>query len=305
MRKSTARRNKVTTIDLSDFERPGRGRGFVDVFRRRYLLSLLVRKGTSTRYRNSVLGWTWSYVKPLIQFFIYYAVMGFIFGLDRGLNNYPLYLFSGFIMVSFFNEAFGNATTAVVDNKALVKKIYLPRELFPISAIIGAFIHFLPQVAILLIVALSYGWVPSLSHIGAAILGLVIVGLTALGLGLFFAGMNVRYRDAGNFVDVLRQLATWASPVLYTWKLIDENLDSWVLTVYMMNPITIAVELFHYAFWEPTVEPFATGTNEGGWFGFAPHFDLYTIGSVILALLFVVIGQLTFRRFERTFAQDL
>src|SRR5699024_7074187 len=122
----SARRASVTSIDLSEYDVPGRGRGLADVVRWRYLLTLLIRKGTATRYRNSVLGWTWSYVKPLVQFFIYFAVMGVIFGMDRGTDNYPLYLFAGFITVQFFNEAFGNATSSVVGNKALVKKIYLP-----------------------------------------------------------------------------------------------------------------------------------------------------------------------------------
>lgn len=298
-------RTRVTSVDLSEFDVPGRGRGVVDVFRWRYLLQLLTRKGTALRYRNSALGWTWSYVKPLIQFFIYYAVMGFIFGMDRGTDNFPLYLFSGFIVVTFFNEAFGNATTAIVDNKALVKKIYLPRELFPISAVIGAFIHFLPQLVILIVVAVIYGWIPGIAQVGAALLGLVIVSLCATGLGMFFAGLNVRFRDAQNFVEVLRQLATWASPVLYTWKLIEEHMPAWVLYVYMVNPITVAVEWFHYAFWVGTVPRFDADTAPGGWHGFAPHFELYTIGAIVLCIVFLFIGQMTFRRFERTFAQDL
>ena len=255
----------MTSIDLSEYDVPGRGRGLADVVRWRYLLRLLIRKGTATRYRNSVLGWTWSYVKPLVQFFIYFAVMGVIFGMDRGTDNYPLYLFSGFITVQFFNEAFGNATSSVVGNKALVKKIYLPRELFPIAATAGAFVHFLPQLAILLVVAFVYGWVPGILNLGAILLGLLIIALIAFGLGLLFAGINVRFRDIENFGEVIRQLATWASPVLYTWQLIEEHLGDVMLYVYMCNPITVAVELMHYGFWKPTVEEHA-----GGWGRFRP-----------------------------------
>ncbi|WP_029149328.1 ABC transporter permease [Microbacterium indicum] len=292
----------MTTIDLSEYDVPGRGRGLSDVWRWRYLLGLLIRKGTALRYRNSALGWVWSYIKPLIQFFIYYYVMGFIFGMARGsVDNYPLYLFAGFVTVTFFNEAFGNATTAVVDNHALVNKIYLPRELFPISAVIGAFIHFLPQAGILLVIAILYGWVPGFLHIGAILLALVLVALCSTGLGLFFAGLNVRFRDSQNFVDVIRQLATWASPVLYTWDLIQQHLPHFLVPIYMVNPITVAVELMHYGFWQPSV----VGDTDKGWLGFPPHFEIYTIGAVVLCLIFLFIGQATFRRFERTFAQDL
>ena len=290
-------RARVTTVDLSEFDVPGRGRGILDVFHWRYLLRLLVRKGTATRYRNSVLGWTWSYVKPLIQFLVYWLVIGFIFGMNRGVENFPAYLFAGFVVVTFFNEAFGNATNAIVDNKALVKKIYLPRELFPMSAVIVAFVHFLPQLVILLVVALIYGWVPTVLGVVAAVLGVLIVGAAALGLGLFFAGLNVRFRDAQNFVEILRMLSTWFSPVLYTWTFVAERLPEWFLYIYMVNPITISVELFHYAFWKPTAGD--------AWYGLPPHFGLYTLGSIILCLAMLAIGQFTFRRFERTFAQDL
>lgn len=286
----------MTTVDLSEFDVPGKGRGILDVLQWRYLLRLLVRKGTATRYRNSVLGWTWSYVKPGIQFLVYFLVMGVILGFNRGMENYPLYLFAGVVVVNFFNEGFGNATNAIVDNRPLVKKIYLPRELFPIAAIIVAFIHLLPQIAILLLVCILWGWVPSLLGLAAALLGIFIVAALSLGLGIFFAGVNVRFRDAQNFVEVIRMVSTWASPILYTWTLVQERMHGWVLHLYMSNPVTIAVELFHYAFWEPTVDE----TH-----GFPPHFRLYLAISLVICVLVLIIGQLTFRRFERTFAQDL
>lgn len=285
-------------LDVSTFDVPGRGRGVIDVFRWRYLLRLLVRKGTATRYRNSVLGWVWSYVKPGSQFLIYYLVMGVILQYHRDIENFAIYLFSGIIVVNLFNEAFGNATNAIVDNRALVKKIYLPRELFPVAAIIVAFVHFLPQLAILLAVCLLVGWTPTLAGVAGVIAAALLVIAFALGLGLFFSGLNVRFRDAQNFVDLIKMFSTWTSPVLYTWILVADALRGyeWGLFLYMSNPITIAVELFHRGFWDATVE----ATHQlPTWFGSASAVG----GAVVIAAL--VIGQFTFRRFERTFAQDL
>lgn len=74
----------LTTADLSDFRTPGRGHGILDIFTKRYLLKVLVKKDVSTRYRNSVFGWLWSYAKPGAQFLVYYLVMGHILGLNRG-----------------------------------------------------------------------------------------------------------------------------------------------------------------------------------------------------------------------------
>ncbi|MDZ8171042.1 ABC transporter permease [Microbacterium xanthum] len=287
-----------TRLDVSEYDVPGRGRGLLDVFQWRYLLRLLVRKGTATRYRNSVLGWVWSYVKPASQFLIYYFVMGIILQFHRDVQNFAIYLFAGVVVVNLFNEAFGNATNAIVDNRALVKKIYLPRELFPIAAIIVAFVHFLPQLVILLLVCLLVGWTPTLLGLGGALLGILLVVAFALGLGLFFSGLNVRFRDAQNFVDLIKMFSTWTSPVLYTWALVADALrgHDWLLFLYMSNPLTVAVELFHVGFWEPTTTQSYVLPE---WFGYA---SLVAVGVTLIAL---VAGQWTFRRFERTFAQDL
>jgi ABC-2 type transport system permease protein len=281
---------------VTGFSTPGRGRGLLDLFQRRYLLRLLVRKGTSTRYRNSALGWGWSYVKPLTQYFIYFFIMGVVLGSNRGIENYAVYLLAGIIIVNLFNEAFGNATKSIVDNKALVKKIYLPREMFPVAAVVVAFVHFLPQAAVLVVVSALVGWTPGLLEFGAILLGAFIVILLATGLGLIFGAVNVSFRDAQNFVEIIRMLATWISPVLYGYDTILRVLPHWMGELYLMNPLTSAVELFHYGFWFSTtagkVQP-------------PPHLLLYSLAGVGVSLGIVLIGQLVFRRFERRFAQDL
>lgn len=291
-------------LDLSDFDVPGRGRGLFDVFNRSYLLRLLIRKGTATRYRNSVLGWVWSYVKPASQFVIYYFVMGVVMNLNRGIENFPVYLFSGVVAVNLFNEAFGNATTSIVDNRALVKKIYLPRELFPVAAIVIAFIHFLPQLAILLLVCLLVGWTPTLIGLGGILLGMVIVVTFALGLGLLFAGLNVRYRDAQNFVELIRMFSTWTSPVLYPWVMVQSALGSheWAFDIYSWNPLTVAVELFHQGFWAGTIPGPAPGAADPS---VPPDFGLALIVAGIICAALIIIGQSVFRHYERSFAQDL
>lgn len=287
-------------VDLTGFQTPGRGKGLLDVFRRRYLLRLLVRKGVSTRYRNSALGWGWSYVKPLTQYAIYYFIMGTILGRGRdGIENFAVYLLSGIVIVNLFNEAFGNATKSIVDNKALVKKIYLPRELFPVAAVIVAFIHFLPQVAVLVVISALLGWVPTLLELGAILLAVLIVIMLATGLGMIFGAVNVSFRDAENFVEIIRMVATWFSPVLYSYVMIVEQLDKvsdWLGTVYMLNPLTSAVELFHYGFWYgTTVKSRPT----------PPDLLLFSLLGLALCFVLVIIGQIVFRRFERRFAQDL
>ena len=281
---------------MTGFSTPGRGRGLLDLIQRRYLLRLLVRKGVSTRYRNSALGWGWSYVKPLTQYVVYFFIMGVVLGNNRGIENFAIYLLSGIIVVNLFNEGFSNATKSIVDNKALVKKIYLPREMFPVAAVVVAFIHFLPQAAVLVVVSALVGWVPGFLELGAILLGSVIVILLSTGLGLLFGAVNVSFRDAQNFVEIIRMLATWISPVLYGYDTILRVLPHWLADVYLMNPLTSAVELFHYGFW------FSTTTGK---LPPPPNLLLYSLVGTAVSLGIVVLGQFVFRKFERRFAQDL
>jgi ABC-2 type transport system permease protein len=290
----------TTTFDKSAFDTPGKGRGLLDVFRYRYLLRLLISKGSSLRYRNSVLGWLWSYVRPTIQFLIYYLVMGQILNMHGRVEGYPLYLFSGLVVVNLFNEAMGATTRSIVDNKALVRKIYLPRELFPISAVVGSFIHFLPQLAVLVIVSLIFGWMPTFASVGLALGGLLLVTTFVLGVGLLFSAINVRFRDAQNFIEIIRTIATWSSPIMYTWAMVYEHTEHarWIFVAYMSNPITVAVEMFHNAFWAPVIPD----DKQLGW---PPEFGWILLIGVALIVVVTIVGQFVFRRFERTFAQDL
>lgn len=281
--------------EAAGFVVPGRSRGIIDVFRFRYLLRLLVRKGILTRYHGSVLGWTWSYVKPAAQFLVFYFVFGIFLDLNRGIPAFPIYLFSGIIVINLFTEAFSNATKSIVDNAPLVKKIYLPRELFPAAAVIVAFVHFLPQLAILTVVCVFVGWVPSLVGIAGILTGAFIIIVLATGLGLLFGAVNVSFRDAQNFVELILLFATWTSPVLYSWTMVRDVVEPWVLELYMLNPITSAVELFHEGFWAPLVDV-------------ADRPPMLWINAMLglgLSLVLLFVGQLVFRRLEGRFAQDL
>lgn len=294
-------------VPRAAFSRPGQSRGLLDVIRWRYLLQLLVRTGVTTRYRNSVLGWTWSYVRPATQFLVFWVVLGLFLSMNKGIPNYAVYLFSGIVVINLFSEGFKNATTSIVGNAPLVRKVFLPRQLFAVSAILVAFVHFLPQLALLVVVCLLMGWAVQISMLtlGAVAAGLVIIMVFSLGLGLFFGAINVRFRDAENIVELMILLATWASPVLYVWTMVETAVvdklhwPSWIVEIYMLNPITQAVELFHFAFWRPT----SVGLE--GMIPLPPALGWNTLWAFLIAVVTLLLGQLVFRRLEGKFAQHL
>ncbi|MGV9769726.1 ABC transporter permease [Microbacterium sp. NPDC003461] len=293
----------MTSVDLSEFEVPGTSRGLLDVIRWRYLLKLLVRTGVTTRYRNSVLGWTWSYVRPAAQFLVFWLVMGVFMRLEHGVPNYAVYLMSGIIGINLFSEAFGNSTRSIVGNAPLVRKVYLPRQLFAVSAVFVAFVHFLPQLGLLLVVCLFLGWVMHITlwSVLAVLAAVLILMMTAFGLGLLFGAVNVRFRDAENIVELLLMLVTWASPVLYAWTMVRDVFPAWLTQIYLLNPITTAVELLHVAFWAPV----SSDKFAGSGYELNPDLGWQTGTALLIALVTILVGQLVFRRLEGRFAQDL
>lgn len=285
---------------MEGFRAPGRSLGLVEVVRKRYLLRLLVHKELRVRYRGSILGMLWSYAKPATQFLVFYFAIGVFMQMNRSIPNYVVYMFSGVVLMNYFSEAFGNCTRSLIGNQDLVKKIYLPRELFPCSSVWVAFIHFFPQVVILLVGAFVYGWRPGLEHLAAIMLGFVTLTVLSLGLGLLGAALNVLYRDTENFVDLILMVTTWTSPVLYKVQMVDDVLGHihgglWMI-VYNLNPLTPAVELFHYGFWSPTM-----GVNEG----MTPHLWFWGFVALACSLVLLFIGESTFRHFDGRFAQEL
>ena len=292
----TPARTKLSPLDDARYRAPGDSRWLLDVFRYPHLLSMLMKKGTSTRYYGSVIGWGWSYVKPAIQFFVYFFMIGIVLGVDRGIENFPLYLFSGIILLNFYNEATKAATNSITASSSLIKKIYLPRELFPVSAVGSAFIHFVPQLILLVIVSWIYGvrmttWMAPLY----VLIALVIMLMFTLGLGLFFGAINVAFRDAKNIIDVLLMFAIWMSPVLYLHERMRDVLPAWIYQLYMVNPVSVSVELFHLSFWAPGVAEPST-----------PDFLLTnTIAGFGIALGTLLLGQVVFRKLEGDFAQNL
>lgn len=288
----------TTTSGTPDapLQAPGRSLGLVGVFQHRYLLSLLVRKEVQIRYRGSVLGWLWSYVKPLVQFVVFFVAIGVFLGMNARVEFFPVYLLAGITVVTFFNEAFANGTRSLVDNASLIKKIYLPREMFPVSCVLVAGVNTLPQIAVIVVIALFFGWAPSAIQIVAILLALTIVALLATGLGLLFGAINVSFRDAQSFVEIIVMTAVWASPVMYQWQMVADAVPQWLFTVYRLNPLTPAVELFHYGLWYP-LDPAGAVVLPGMW-AFAGI-------AVVMSVVILAIGQLVFRRLEGRFAQDL
>jgi len=276
----------------------GHGGGLREVALRRHLLSLLVRKELRVRYRASVLGLGWSYVKPAVQFVVYFVGLGLVLR-QNAIGNYAVYLFAGLVVITALSEAIGNATRSVVANGALVGKVFLPRELFPVASVCVAGVHLLPQVVVLLVGSLLAGWRPDVLGLLALGSGLALVVLLGLGLGLLLAAVNVVYRDTENVVDLVLMVLIWTSPVLYPWYLVADLVGrgSWLLTAYQLNPVTVAVELVQRGTWAMA--------SPGNLEMMPPGLGWRTLMAFGAGLLLLAVGQRVFSRMSGRFAQEL
>ena len=167
--------------------------------------------------------------------------------------------------------------------------------MFPIASMMIAAVNTVPQIIVVIAISLFFGWAPSFASLGAILLALVIIAVLASGLGLFFGSINVTFRDAQSFVEIIVMVAIWASPVMYEWTQVARVVPEWLFVLYRLNPITAAVELFHYGVWFP-LGPDASPI---------PDIWLYGLIALVTSLIALVIGQLVFRRLEGRFAQDL
>jgi ABC-2 type transport system permease protein len=275
---------------------PGGDGGLRETLRNKYLLRLLVRRELRARYKGSLLGLGWSYVRPAVHFAVYFYVIGVFLGMDDRIENFPIYLFAGMVLVNLFTETLHSATRSVTGNAALVRKVFLPRELFPAASVLVSLVHFVPGFAILLGGAAATGWRPTPEELGAALLGFTIIVVLGFGLGLLCAAVNVFFRDLEQVVDISMIVITWSVPMIYPWTHVQAHAPGWVLDLYLANPLVSAVSLFQRAFW-------FSGT--GGDFAFPPHLYLNAGVSLAVSVLVSIAGHAAFSRMQTRFAQEL
>lgn len=285
-------------VRLGPLGAPGDTTGLFGVLQRRYLLGLLVRKELRVRYQGTLLGLAWSYVKPLIRFLTYVLVIGYVIGL-KDLPMYPFHVFSAMIVVTFFTETLGAGTKSVVKNKSLVRKMNVPREMFPVASLLVTIYHTGPQYLILMIGCAIVGWSFSFTAVAAALLSFALVVVYSMAVGLAFSALNVWYRDFQNFVETITHLVMWSTPMIYPYDLIQSRTNgNWIEQLYLLNPIAEAVMLSERAFWVPVLD----ASDD---YLLADH--LFERGLVMLAvgLLLVWAAQKLFSRFEVKFAEHL
>ena len=279
---------------------PWSEQGLFEVFRHRYILTLLVRREIAARYQGSVLGLLWSYVNPLTQFFIYYFVMGILFGRASRTEDFAVHVFAGLIVVHFFTETMNAGTRSIVRNKSLVQKMAVPREMFPVASMMVSLFHVVPQVAILLVATLIAGWRPDAMGLVMGVMGLLISMTLGTALALMFSAANVFLRDISNAVNVLSNFVRFGVPMMYPYTLVAQRFGGHT-GIYLLNPISEAVLSFQRCFWVgATSSPAHTAASD-----MPPHLFWLAFRALLISLAILAFAQSTFTRLERRIPERL
>ena len=282
-------------------------RGFpaavLEIWAYRELLGQLVRKELKVKYKDSVLGFFWTLLRPLLQLVVYSVAIGYFLGARFAIPDFGIYLFTGLVAWSFFADVVSGCTGSIVGNAGLINKVYFPRELFPLSVVGAAAVNFLLQLSVLLLAYVAtWSW-PDPGDLLLVPAALVVMALFGLALGLVLAASNVYLRDMTYLVEVGLLLWFWMTPVVYAWSQVRESLTesdlAWLVDVFLANPMANVVLAFQRALWP------AGQTEEGAKILFEGDLwlRLGVLALVSLALLWV--AQRIFARAQGNFAKEL
>lgn len=220
--------------------------------------------------------------------------------LHKDVENFAIHIFCGLIIVHFFNETANAGTRSIVRNKALVQKMALPREMFPVASMLVSAFHIGPQLVILGIACGILGWSPDAVGIAAVLLALLLTMVMGTAVALLLSAANVFMRDVSSAVSILTNVVRFGVPMIYPFTLVQDRFGA-ASDYYLWNPLADAVLLLQRGFWVGSTDnPAATA---------AEHLpvNLWEMGAITLgaAIVLLVIGQLVFSRLENKIPERL
>ena len=288
---------RVSTARVGVFRR------IVEVWRSRELLVMFVRTTLKLKYKNSALGFFWSLANPALYLVVFYVVFELV--LENGIPSFPIFLLSGLLVWNLFSTSLSAATSSVLVNGGLVKKVAFPREILPLASVGAALVHFFLQSIVLGGALLLFGYSVSLEYSPLIPFALVTLLLLSAALAVLFSALNVRLRDTSHFVELGLLALFWLTPIIYPYMLVAGKLDS-VKWVALLNPLSPIVTAFQRALYNRTtstkdgvVTKILPADAEFGWY--ARNLALVAIVSAI-----VLLGALSyFGRVEADFAEEL
>lgn len=248
----------------------------------RELIFFFTWRDIKVKYKQTFFGAAWAVFQPLLLMVVFTVFFARNFTIDIGDVPYPVFVFSGLLLWNVFANGLSNAGNSMVANANIIKKIYFPRLIIPISSILSAMVDFVISMVVYFCILFFYGLQNAIPSILLVLpLSLLITLCTVMGAGSFLAALNVKYRDFRYVIPFLIQILMFMTPIIYPVNTPDME---WVRTLLLLNPITGAIDLIRSALMGVPVNTMAV-----------------VIGS-ISSLVWLAIGIAYFRKTEYYFA---
>jgi len=255
--------------------------GLDEVWRYRELLFYFIWRDIKVRYKQTLLGAAWAILQPVFTMIVFSIFFGRLAKIPSDGIPYPIFSYAGLLPWTFFATGLTNGANSIVRDANLVKRVYFPRLITPISAVVGGLPDFFLAFLVLIGMMVYYGLFPTAVSLLLLPLCLLLALSTSMGVGLWLSALNAEYRDVRYVVPFLTQFWMYATPVVYPSSLLDEP---W-RTLYGLNPMVSVVEGFRWSL-----------------LGQGETVPLMFALSAVASLALLISGAFFFRRMERRFA---
>lgn len=256
-------------------------KGIKELYTYRQFLKTSVQKEFRGKYKKSFLGVLWSFINPLLQLLVYALVFPFILRVHE--DNYVMFIFTALVPWIFFSNTLAQSTSVIISNGGILKKVYFPREILPISIVLSGALNFLVS-SVIIILALFISGIGISQYILLLPVVLIVQSVIILAFVFVLSAITVYIRDLEYFISVLLQLWMYLTPILYSITLIPDKFAK----LFYLNPMTQIINAYRNIFYYQQMP------------------DLKALGIwFVVGIIGVAIGYKIFKKCEKRFAEEL
>ena len=259
-----------------------------DLYNYREMIHSLVRKDLRGRYKGSVLGFLWTFINPLLQLLVYTMVFSVI--MRAGIDKYYLFLFVALVPWIFFSTCLTAGASCVLASQDLVKKIYFPREVLPISTVTAAFVNMIFSFVVVFIVLIVTGF--GLNPVALLFLPIVMIVeyIFALGITMLVSALTVYFRDLQHILGIIAMAWQFLTPVMYSQEMVESALESYpaLMSFWNLNPTTPIINAYRQILYYKSIPDLTTLTS-----------------AIVMGVVICIIGYAAFGKLQKGFAEEM
>ena len=257
-----------------------------ELYAYRQMIFSLVRKDLRGRYKGSVLGFMWTFINPLFQLIVYSIFFGWLFqNKENPVERYYLHLFVALIPWIFFSSSITTGAASIVSQKELIKKIYFPRMVIPISYVTSCFVNMLLSFIVVFAVIIVTGAGISFTAVLTLPVIMIVEYILALGMAMLTSALTVYFRDLEHILGIVSMAWMYLTPVVYSkYDIVPKKYHS----IYNLNPMTPIIECYRTVLYNKQVPDLSTLLLAAG-----------------LGVFFLIFGTIVFNKLQRHFAEEL